>query len=96
MINEEEPQTDGRQIDEYRQILNVYRISRSNGIRLKQIHLPLSLIGHTILLLELRVGTGYLCWTSGRVGPECKILVSASASERERAGASSSLARPKI
>jgi hypothetical protein len=57
MINEEGPQTDGRTqsvVDEYRLKLYVYRISRSNGIRLKQIHLPLSFIRHKNLskLLE--------------------------------------------
>jgi len=36
----------------YRRLLYVYRISRSNGILLKQIHLPLSFIGPINLLLE--------------------------------------------
>lgn len=41
----DEPQTDGLE-------LYVYRISRSSGILLKQIHLPLSFIGLPNLLLE--------------------------------------------
>ena len=41
----DEPQTDGLE-------LYVYRITRSSGILLKQIHLPLSFIGHPNLLLE--------------------------------------------
>ncbi|CBY32324.1 unnamed protein product [Oikopleura dioica] len=41
----DEPQTDGLE-------LYVYKISRSSGILLKQIQLPLSFIGHPSLLLE--------------------------------------------